>query len=363
MTHTKVHWLLDGVVAKTHPNDWGEVIDLSHRLIDIIGNKEISHEIVDPVGSFQKLSRRLVDLPISTIIDISGWIGYGLKPLFPDAELITDFSISRIMDISSKDSTTAGFVINISPHEAKKRAEKLDLSNMLIVDDATVSGRTNRIVLDIWGIDPTSVTHASLFVNIGDYPKVEGRYKKRGASIYLEGLGSRVIYGDTMVSPQDEAWHLLDVFEHPNLDKVFASALKSHDIGDASGTYTEKLRRSFSDTDPEVDLFPQQIAVPDLAKLTEGERFFRNPVHKATERSLYCRNPLLWMYSDFWLYIDNQSLRERKDEALRILNRLQLLTSDADNVFEVRQTLIREALVMINGKTIDGDTIRREIYG
>src|SRR3989338_3556725 len=110
MNHTRIFWLLDEVVSRTHQNNWQELIDLSNKLIDIVGNKELEHEVVNPLGSFRKLGRKLICLPVSTIIDISGWVGYGLKPLFPDAELISDFSISRVMDISSKDSTTAGFV-------------------------------------------------------------------------------------------------------------------------------------------------------------------------------------------------------------------------------------------------------------
>lgn len=360
MNHTRVFWLLDEVAAKTHPNNWDELTDLSYKLIDIVGNKELKHEIVDPLRSFRKLGRKLIGLPISTIIDISGWIGCGLKPLFTGAELITDFSISRIMDISSKESTTAGFIVNILPDEAKKRAGELDLSNVLIVDDVTVSGRTNRVVLDTWGIEPVQAIHAALILNTGDYPQVGGRHKKRGARIYLEGLGSRVIYGDTMISSQDEAWHLLDIFEHPNLDRVFSTALRAHNEDDAPSTYTERLRRLFLDNELESDLFPQQITGSDLVKLADEGRFVRNPVHQATERSLYCRNPLLWTYDDFWFDVDDQSLRERGNDVLTILKRFQALTSDEDNVFEARYALVRETKNLIGNEIIEG-SVRKEM--
>lgn len=359
MNYTRVFWLLDEVVAKTHPDNWDELIDLSYKLVDIVGNKELKHEIVDSVGSFRKLGKKLIGLPISTIIDISGWIGYGLKPLFPNAELVSDFSISRIMDVSARESKTAGFVINTIPDEVRKRAKELDLSNVLIVDDATISGRTNRIVLDTWGIEPASAIHASLFVNIGDYPKVEGEQKKHGAVILLEGLGGRVIYGDTMMSPQDEAEHLFDVIKHPNLDKVLSAVLKIHNKGDEQGTFTEQLRRCFSDSGSENNLFLQQLTEKDLVRLTDEGMFFRSPVHKATERSFYCRSPLLWTYDDFWLNIDGQSLRDRGDDVLTILKRFQLLSFNADNILEVRQTLLRETESLIGNKTVE-EVVRRE---
>lgn len=360
MNHTRIFWLLDEVAAKTHPNNWDELIGLSYKLIDIVGNKELKHEIVDPLGSFRKLGKKLIGLPISTIIDISGWIGYGLKPLFPNAELVSDFSISRIMDVSARESKTAGFVINTIPDEVKKRAKELDLSNVLIVDDATISGRTNRIVLDTWGIELASVIHASLFVNIGDYPKVEGEQKKHGAVIFLEDLGGRVIYGDTMVSPQDEAEHLFDIIEHPNLDEVLSAALEIRNKDNEQGAYTERLRRCFSDSGLESDLFLQQLTDKDLVRLTDEGRFFRSPVHKATERSFYCRSPLLWTYDDFWLNIDGQSLRDREDDVLTILKRFQLLSSNADNALEVRHSLLRETENLIGKKTIEGIVTRKE---
>lgn len=346
--YTRVHWLLDGVAARTHPNDWGELLDLSSTLFGIMGNKNLKHEIIDPLESFRKLGRKLIGNSVSAIIDISGWIGYGLKPLFPNAELVTDFSISRVTDISSEESTTAGFVMNYSPDEVRRRARELDLSSILLVDDATVSGRTNRVVMDTWGIEPLRVTHASLLVNMGDYPKVGGRQIKRGAAIYLEGLGSQIVYGDTMVSPQDEAEHLLDIFQHPYLEKVFSAALEArHYRTSGEWTHTEQLREFFP-ADESGYLFPYQIMESDIIKLANERRFVTNPEHKTTERSLFCKSPLLWIYNNFWGYIDEVSLQFRQSEVLGILNRFRGLINDPKNIFEARQALVRETQKMIN---------------
>lgn len=362
MDRTRFFWLLDEVAARTHPNNWGEMIGLSYKLIDIMGHKELKHEIVDPLESFRKLGRKLIGLPVSTIIDISGWIGYGLKPLFPNAELVTDFSISRMMDISSKDSTTAGFVINPSQDEVRRKAQELNLSSVLIIDDTAVSGRTNRVVMDAWGFEPTQTTHASLFVNIGDYPKVCGKQIKRGAMILLEGLGSKVIYGDTMVSPFDDVNHLLDVFYHPYLEKVFLEALRIRRGKDDNwewGEHTEQLRRAFLEYESHY-LFPYQFTESDLMQLTTEGKFIRNSHHIATENSFYCRNPLLWAYNDFWEYIDETTLKVRQDDVLNILNRFKELTGVSRNIFEARQALRRETDKLMDKNTIEEKGIRTE---
>ena len=362
MNHTRIFWLLDEVVSRTHPNNWQELIDLSNKLIDIVGNKELEHEVVNPLGSFRKLGRKLIGLPVSTIIDISGWVGYGLKPLFPDAELISDFSISRVMDISSKDSTTAGFVMNLSQDEVRRKAQELNLSSVLIIDDATVSGRTNRVVMDAWGFEPTHTTHASLFVNIADYPKVCGKQIKRGAIMLLEGLGGKVVYGDTMVSPLDEVDHLLDVFQHPYLEKVFLEALRIHRGKDSSwewGEHTEQLRYVFPGDESHY-LFPRQLSALDLMQLATKGKFVRNSQHVATEKSLYCLNPLLWTYNDFWEYIDEASLKVRQNDILDILNRFKELTGVTHNIYEARQAFQRETEKLIDKKTIEEKAIRTE---
>ncbi len=343
MRYTKVHWLLDGVVAQTHPHDWGELLDLSNSLISLIGNKELQHIVVDPIGGFQRLSRRLIDLPVSTIIDISHWFGLGLRPLFPNAEIVTDFSISRIMDVSAIETKTAGFVISTAPDEVKKRAQGLDLSKVLIIDDATVSGRTNTVVMDIWGLNPRLVTHASLIANVGDYPKVDGKQKKRGARVYLEGMGGKVLYGDSMISPQEEAEHMQDIFQYPQLERFFSRTLDLQ-LG----------------SDQLVNFFPDQFSESNLARLADEGRFVRNPEHTATENSLYIRNPSLWTYKDFGGYLDIDSLQKRGEEVLFILDRFKVLTRDPSNIAETRQELVRVNRNLLENITTEGNLSLRE---
>lgn len=362
MGSNRLFWLLDEVAAKTHPTNWDKLLGLSSKLISIMGNKELEHEIVNPLESFRKLYRELTGLPVSTIIDISGWLGYGLKPLFPDAELISDFSISRVMDISSKDSTTAGFVINQSQDEVRRKSQELNLSSVLIIDDATVSGRTNRVVMGAWGLEPTKTTHASLLVNIGDYLQMHGRQIKHGAKILLEGLGSKVIYGDVMISPQDDANHLLDIFQHPYLEKVLLEAMRIRRGKDSSwkwGEHTEQLRYAFPGDESHY-LFPHQLSSLDLMQLASQGRFVRNSQHVETENSFYCKNPLLWAYNDFWEYTDEASLKARQDDVLDILNKFKELTGVTHNIFEARQALQRETENLISKKTVEGIITRRE---
>lgn len=340
MNLSKVYWLLDEVFAKTHPNNWHEVVDLTQRLISIIGNKDLSHEIVNPIESFRKLCAKLEGQSPTTIIDISGWIGHGLKVLFPEAQLVTDFSLSRVLDVSI--SRSIGHVLNLSQDEIARRAEDLDLSSVLIVDDATISGRTNRIVMDRWRIQPENTTHASLLMNTGSFPQVRRAPKKEGATTLLEGLGSRVIYGDSIITPNDDTEHVIDIFDHPNLEAGFSSAMRLQYLVESSGSYSEGLRHFMATDELGGELFPQQISKADIEQLSTEGRFIPFQDYTLTETSIYSRSPFLWAFDEFWGKIDRVAVHERRSEIAPILHRLRTLQTDQEGVMEVKNALKRE---------------------
>lgn len=131
-----------------------------------------------------------------------------------------------------------------------------------------------------------------------------------------------------VVSPQDEAEHLLDTFRHPYLEKVFSAALETrHNKAIVGWTHTEQLREFFPGDESNI-LFPYQIMESDLLKLAIGGRFVRNAEHITTAKSLYCKSPLLWVYNNFWDYVDETSLQARQDDVLDILKIFKELTED-----------------------------------
>ncbi len=350
MTPNKVYWLLDEVFAQTHPQNWSEVIYLANTLISLIGNKQLEHEVINPIDSFRKLAGKLIDisggLHVSTIIDISRWVGYGLKPIFPQAELYTDFSLSRILDVSTADFETVGYITNVPQDEITKRANELDLSGVLIIDDVGFTGRTNSRVMDIFGIKPINATHLLLLANTGCFPKAGIEPADPGAVGFLEGLGSQVLYGDKLDTPNDDAEHLLDLFQHPVIERGFSAALRLHNHVRTSQYYREQLHLFLSNDGSTKDLFPQQVEEIDIARLSAENRFVRDSTYSSSENAIYSRSPILWTFNDFWRKIDESSLYGRREEILHILKGFQSLSS-TDNIVEIRQVFTREALGMI----------------
>lgn len=342
MNQKKVYWLLDNVFAQTQPHNWSEVLDLSQRVISIIGNKDLAHEVVNPIESLKKLSIKVEGLSPSTIIDISGWVGYGLEMQFPNTKLITDFSLSRVLDVSTRDFRSAGFVMNLSQEEIKRRAEKLDLSNVIIIDDAAVSGRTNKTVMDVWGISPEYATHAVLFINTGEFPSVGTGNKKEGARSLLEGLGSKVLYGDHMSTPEDDAEHFGDIFNHSDLRSGISAAFRLHDLIGGSANYPEELTAFMSNDDRSEGLFQERVTEGEINKLFSDRRFVPSPTHRPKETSIYSRSPFLWMFSEFWDKIDPHTTYYRREEVLSILQKLQSLQTNQEGVQEIRNSLRNE---------------------
>lgn len=212
----KVYWLLDEVLAQISPFNWNEASNLASELVALIGNPYLEHTVVNPIDSFRKLVYKLLDIPdlhVSTLIDISGWIGYGLKPLFPQAELVADFSLSRIIDVSTTDFRRVGYLMNKPQEKVREKASELDLSQVFIIDDTSFTGRTNALVMNVFGIAPRNTSHLLLLANKGKLSKSSSESTNSGAVGLLEESGSRVLYGDFLETPNDDAEHLRDLFQ------------------------------------------------------------------------------------------------------------------------------------------------------
>ncbi|MBI2020684.1 hypothetical protein HYS94_04690 [Candidatus Daviesbacteria bacterium] len=354
----KVYWLLDEVFAQTNPNNWNESVYLAIQLIDSIGNKELEHEIVNPVESFRKLVGKLLQTPnettVSTIIDISGWIGYGLQPIFPQAELVTDLSLSRVLDVSTTDFRRAGYVMNMSQDEVLQRANKLDLSSVLIVDDTSVSGRTGELIMDAFGIEPRNATHLLLLANLGYFPTSGEEPHKLGALDRLEGLGSKIFYGDSMKTPEDDAEHIRDMFYHPFIERGFHAALRLHHYISTTEHYHDQLHQFLVEDTSVRDLFPEKIEETDTTQLSDNRTFMRDRKYVTLGSSIYTTNPLLWTFNEFWRKIDESSLGEKEAQILDTLKRFQSLSTNQESILEARKALAKETQDMLQRRTIEG---------
>jgi len=336
MSYSKVYWLLDEIIGKTDPKNWEEIKRLSADFISLGGNKRLEHQIVDPIDSFRKLSRNLVGLPIATIVDLSGWIGSGLEPLFPNADLVDNFSVSRVLDVSTRSFKTAGYILNFSKEEILNKAKAYDLSQVLIVDDTAVSGGTCETVMNTWGIPHENVTLGVLFANTGS-----------GHDALNDKDANRVIYGDSMTIPEHDAEHMFDVFHHSNLKEFFPLAAKFHHSV-RLGNYGNQVKQLLSDDQIRM-LFPEQVVVTDIVKLHNEGKFFAHSSFVPTSDSIYSRNPNLWTFDEFWKKVDEGSVQESRAKVLQIMEALQSFhTDDPEGRLEVRRLLRSEARSTLN---------------
>lgn len=352
MSYRKVYWLLDEVFARTHLSDWPETVDLTRTLIELIGNERLQHVTLNPIDSFRKAVGKLLraqdPIRVSSIIDMSGWIGYGLKPIYPNVEIVTDFSISRLRDVSTSVLKNVGFIINRPIDDLKKKALELDLSRVLLVDDAFVTGATSRAIMDIFGINPRNITHLSLFANIGNF--ISGENVLPGAVRLFEESGGKVFYGDSLRTPQDTAEHVLDFFDHPFIERGFPSAMKLRASVGAEADYGQQLHRFLITDESARDVFPRLIQQVKIDELTGEGRFLANPNYSGTEGAIYSLNPTLWSINDFWQMAREDYVRERGVEVLGILARFHSLTRNPVVVQdEIGQRLESEANNLLAG--------------
>lgn len=345
MNKQKVYWLLDEVFAKTHLGNWNEAVDLTNKLIALIGNNELKHQIINPLHSFKKAVSRLSETStyrdVQTIVDISGWVGNGLKPLLPDAEFFTGLSLSRILDVSTPDFRRVGYVMNMTQEEVKKRTAGLDLSSVLIVDDTGITGKTSQLVMEALGINPRNTTHLFLCGNLGNFPVRDNEPVRPGAVTLLERFGSRVVYGDALTTPVDDAEHVIDTFNHPSIETGFSVALALRRHTRTSQYYKDQLQEFLAKTGSRKDLFPKQVEEAEINQLLQEGRFIKNPTYTPSEGAIFSRNPFLWTFHDFWKKVDEPSVFSNQDRVLDLLIRLPILSQQEDGL-GVREALMKE---------------------
>lgn len=334
MSISKVLWMADGVVERTHPAKWNEALTLTEELVATIGKSGLTHVTPDSIEGFRDLASHLDGQDFSTVLDISGWMGKGLQPLFPQAELFDGFSLSRVRNISTPDLQTAGYTTTMSPEEIERKRRSMDLSKVLILDDTGFSGDTSKLVMDLWGIDYSDATHAFLVDNTGEIPSSDGKTSKPGVVRYLEELGGRVVYGKELVSPHEDGWHVRDTFDHPNVEAGLNAAITLYDNSAPKDEHeVSRLNR---------ELYPQQLTSDDIQDLAREGRYIGNPKYISSEGSVYVRNPLLWTARNFREVVDEDAIYGRKSEVTFLLRRLSTISNEQKGLPAVTQALRAE---------------------
>lgn len=349
MEYKRVHWLLDEVYAQTHPKDWDEAHYLSKRLIQLIGTPKLEHLIVNPLESYKKVTKKLLDAPgidPTAIIDLSKWLSPGISTIFPQAHVVRNFSLSRVQNAATPDFQTAGYVLRHSVTDTAQEAERLNLDRPLVIDDTAVSGGTVETSMKLFGIEPGKSANVFLLANTGFFPHPEPQIQKPGALQSLENAGNRVLYGDSLSTPEDDAEHVSDVFRDPH---VFSVALKLREATATSADYAQGFYTFYKNHNG-TELFPHQISAADIRLMEQNGRFVKSPTYNPNQRAVFSRNPSLWTFNAFWEKVDEAALISNKALVQAVMNRLHALSTDDEGRYEINERLKAETRAIIGSQ-------------
>jgi hypothetical protein len=332
----KIVWMMDETIANTNPNNWHRVRELERELVTTIGNSSFMHEIVDPIPCLQEMVRQLKNQKFSCILDLTGWLTPAMQELFPNTPIENRFSLSRVRVVSSPKLETTGYKISMSPKEIEEVKRNLNLSHPLVVDDVSFSGWTSRKTMEIWGLEPKNTTHAFLIANTGNLGS------DPGAVPMLFSLGSNVIFGYELKTPQDDGWHLKDLHQNPNLDQAFILALLFQEAVKKDGIESALVQKFFKLETVIKTVFPEHLTSVQIRELMQEGKFILRNGNVINGDEIHARNPFLWASPYFQEHVDIGQILLNKDHIISLLGELRTLTTDPEGKAEASFELQKE---------------------
>lgn len=348
----RIVWMIDESVAHARPSDWKKIGALESQLIQKIGNKELEHVLPDPLEGLQRIVDQLRDGKFTTVIDLTGWLAPALRELFPEAAIVNNFSLSRVRVVSSPKLETTGYTSTMTPEEREGLMARLDLNKPLVVDDVTFTGWTSLKTMELWRLNPETTTHAFLIANTGMLDPENG---VKGAAQELSSVGSHVIWGHELTTPQDDGWHLKDLHQHADICQAFDTAVEFQKLVLTAGENSEAVANFITNEQNLGILFPERLTSGQISSLVaEGKFILKN---KDSERllvngNIHARNPFLWPSKYFREHIDLASVISNRDHIIGILSELRTLTSDPEAKTEAGLELrdvVKRRLASIEG--------------
>lgn len=340
--------MMDETIANTHPSNWQKVRELEGDLINSIGNPAFRHEVVDPIPCLREMTRQLQGKEFSSVIDLTGWLTPAIRELFPSTPIENRFSLSRVRVVSSPNLATTGYRVSMPPSEIEEVRTVMDLRKTLILDDVSFSGWTSRKTMDILGVNPEDVTHAFLIANTGDLGK------DPGAVPMLESIGSKVILGKEIKTPQDDGWHLKDLHQNPNLEQSFILSLLFQEAVGKHGLDSDIAQKFFEHETVIGTVFPDHVTSEQIRNLMGEGRFILKDGNVINGNEVHARNPFLWASPYFQEHIDINKTLQNKDKVVSILSELRALTSDPEGRREASLELRREVQRMKAFRSVEG---------
>lgn len=325
--------MLDESIAHSRPSEWGRVISLEQKIVNLIGNPNFEHILPNPIDGLVKIFSELKDLKFTSIIDLTGWLSPSLKNLFPCTPVINGFSLSRVRVVSSPNLETSGYTVTMNQTEIKNLKRSLDMEKTLIVDDTTFTGWTNLKTMELWGLEPKRTTHSFLIANTGMLDRNNHIF---GAVRNLETGGSKVIFGHELSTPNDDGWHLKDLHQHQNLSEAFDMGLTILKLIEDEGPKSKVVKSVLQGEAVLNTIFPDRLSTRQIKKMIAEEKFIASgKVNLDDENLVHTKNPLLWASRYFMEHIDFKNVVKHREEIKDVLGELKTLTNDPEAKSEV----------------------------
>lgn len=323
---TTINWMMDETIAHTKPSNWSHVRQMEAELVQIIGNSNFNHRVIDPIPCLNEMSKKLMGQRFSSIIDLTGWLTPAMAELFPETPIENRFSLSRFRVVSSPKLETTGYKVSHEPDDITRMHQDMDLRRPLVIDDVSFSGWTSKKTVETLKLDSENTTHAFLIANTGPLGP------DPSAVSLLESMGSRVVFGHELKVPFDDGWHLKDLHQHPNLPQSLVLSLLFQEAIKNRGPKSETVEDFFKHQTVLDILFPEKVKSDQVDELVKKGQFVLKDFKLLTPGNIHARNPFLWASIGFHDHIDIERIIEKKERVLELLQILKYLTSKPEDV-------------------------------
>lgn len=276
MNIQRILWFQDGVKLNTPMSKWNRIDTLTQDLVEMAGNRDFGHVVIDPISCAEKLFKQIDMNDYSCIVDLSGFFGKVIKETFPNVSVVNNFHLSRIRTVSSPRLDGSGFFVSLGSEEIASLKSTINLSKPLFLDDVAWSGRTIVEVIKILGVNPKLSTVGLLVVNRGTFG--EG---KPGAFDILREKGIQVLTGDEVLTPQDDGFHLADFFNFIPDENVFDDILRIWEKRAEMQNLSSETRRNRENeirtllVNNKDALFPKAISSEEMKLLQQEGRLYQ----------------------------------------------------------------------------------------
>jgi hypoxanthine phosphoribosyltransferase len=317
----RIIWMMDETRADSHPKDWERIDSLYQELINLCGRNDVENIILDPVICIKKMVKEIKDNQYQAVIDLTKWLSPLAKKLFPYAEIINDFGITRVRQVDTPELNTTGHIHKCTFKRISELKKRLKGKKVLIMDDVSFSGGTGQFTEKVLKLE--NPDHAYLIINKGNLGPNPGA---------INTLAGRNIYsGFVMYTPNDDGWHLKDLHQHPRLLEAFNKSIEIQKLMNYNGDTSAEVKTALKKKSTIDLLFPDSYNTQQINEMSIEGRFILSE-KIVLNGSYHAKNPLLWASKYFAKHVDRDKLINHQKEIGQIILELQLLSPGYEKV-------------------------------